>query len=54
MERLALMPVSQIERLLRVNTLSPIVLTKHVARSMMTDGSGRLVNIGFRHRLYQL
>jgi len=39
------MPTSQIEQLVRVNTLSPIVLTKHVVRSMMADGGGRIVNI---------
>ena len=42
---LALMPNSQIERLIRVNTLSPIVLTKYVVRHMMADGGGRVVNI---------
>jgi 3-oxoacyl-[acyl-carrier protein] reductase len=42
---LALMPTSQIEQLLRVNTLAPILLTKHVVRSMMADGEGRIVNI---------
>jgi 3-oxoacyl-[acyl-carrier protein] reductase len=42
---LALMPTSQIEQLVRLNTLSPIVLTKHVVRSMMADGGGRIVNI---------
>src|SRR2546430_11061305 len=30
---LALMPTAQIEQLVRVNTLSPIVLTKYVVRS---------------------
>jgi 3-oxoacyl-[acyl-carrier protein] reductase len=34
-----------IERLVRLNTLSPIVLTKYVARSMMTARSGRIVNL---------
>jgi len=34
-----------IERLIRLNTISPIVLTKYVARSMMTEHSGRIVNI---------
>jgi len=29
----------------RMNTVSPIVLTKHVVRSMMADGGGRIVNI---------
>jgi 3-oxoacyl-[acyl-carrier protein] reductase len=43
---LTLLPDSQIEQLLRVNTISPIVLTKYVVRSMMTDGDGgRIVNI---------
>lgn len=42
---LAIMPTSQIEELLRVNTLSPIVLTKYVVRSMMADGGGRIVNL---------
>src|SRR5271170_6032263 len=42
---LALMPNSQIEQVVRLNTLSPIVLTKYVARSMMADGGGRIVNI---------
>jgi 3-oxoacyl-[acyl-carrier protein] reductase len=42
---LAMMPTSQIEQLLRVNTLSPIVLTKFVVRSMMADGGGRIVNL---------
>src|SRR5215469_14176874 len=31
---LALMPTSQIEQLVRVNTISPMVLTKYVVRSM--------------------
>jgi 3-oxoacyl-[acyl-carrier protein] reductase len=42
---LALMPVSQIEQLVRMNTISPIVLTKYVVRSMMADGGGRIVNL---------
>ncbi len=36
---------SLIEQLVRVNTLSPIILTKYVVRSMMADGGGRVVNI---------
>jgi len=43
---LALMPNAQIEQLIRLNTLSPIVLTKYVARSMIADGGGRIVNVG--------
>src|SRR2546428_10610535 len=39
---LALMHNSQIEQLVRVNTLSPIVLTKYVVRSIMADGGGRI------------
>jgi 3-oxoacyl-[acyl-carrier protein] reductase len=42
---LAMMHNSQIDELVRVNTLSPIVLTKYVVRSMMSDGSGRIVNV---------
>lgn len=42
---LALMPTAQIEQLVRVNTISPIVLTKYVVRSMLSEGNGRIVNI---------
>jgi 3-oxoacyl-[acyl-carrier protein] reductase len=42
---LAMMPDSQIEQLVRLNTISPIVLTKYVVRFMMADGGGRIVNI---------
>lgn len=42
---LSLMPNSKIEQLVRVNTLSPIVLTKYVVRAMMADGGGRIVNV---------
>jgi 3-oxoacyl-[acyl-carrier protein] reductase len=42
---LALTPDSQIAQLIRLNTLSPIVLTKYLVRSMMADGGGRIVNI---------
>ena len=42
---LATMHNSEIERMIRVNTLSPIVLTKYVVRHMMADGVGRIVNI---------
>ena len=42
---LSLMPTSQIEQLVRVNTVSPMVLTKYVVRSMMADGGGRIVNL---------
>jgi 3-oxoacyl-[acyl-carrier protein] reductase len=42
---LALMHNSKIERLIRVNTLAPIILTKYVVRSMMADSGGRIVNV---------
>ena len=42
---LATMHNSQIEELIRVNTLSPIVLSKYVVRSMMSERSGRIVNV---------
>jgi 3-oxoacyl-[acyl-carrier protein] reductase len=42
---LAIMSDAQIERTIRLNTISPIVLTKYVARSMMAGGNGRIVNI---------
>jgi 3-oxoacyl-[acyl-carrier protein] reductase len=36
---------NEIERLIRLNTVSPLVLTKYVARMMMTERTGRIVNI---------
>ena len=42
---LAMTSTSQIEQVVRLNTTSPMVLTKHVVRSMMADGGGRIVNI---------
>jgi 3-oxoacyl-[acyl-carrier protein] reductase len=42
---LSLMHTARIERLVRLNTLSPIVLTKYVVRAMMADGGGRIVNV---------
>jgi 3-oxoacyl-[acyl-carrier protein] reductase len=42
---LALMPNTQIEQVIRLNTLSPIVLTKYVVRHMMAHGGGRVVNV---------
>jgi 3-oxoacyl-[acyl-carrier protein] reductase len=35
----------QIERLVRVNCLSPIILTKYLVRGMMAQGRGRVVNL---------
>lgn len=34
-----------IQRLIQLNTVSPILLTKYVVRSMMTQREGRIVNI---------
>jgi 3-oxoacyl-[acyl-carrier protein] reductase len=42
---LALTSTQQIEQVVRLNTTSPMVLTKHVVRAMMADGGGRIVNI---------
>ena len=42
---LPLMHNSQIEELVRINTLSPIVLTKYVVRAMMSERGGRIVNV---------
>jgi 3-oxoacyl-[acyl-carrier protein] reductase len=42
---LATMHNTEIEALLRVNVLSPMVLTKYVVRHMMADGAGRIVNM---------
>jgi 3-oxoacyl-[acyl-carrier protein] reductase len=42
---LSLMHTSRIERLVRLNTLSPMVLTKYAVRTMMADGGGRIVNV---------
>ena len=36
---------SEIERIVRLNTLSPMLLSKYVARSMMALGRGRIVNM---------
>ena len=36
---------ADIEKLVRLNTLSPIILTKYTARAMMTGGEGRIINI---------
>jgi 3-oxoacyl-[acyl-carrier protein] reductase len=42
---LAMMHNSKIGELVHINTLSPIVLTKYVVRSMMSEGAGRIVNV---------
>jgi 3-oxoacyl-[acyl-carrier protein] reductase len=42
---LGLMQDEQIDSLVRLNTVSPIVLTKYVLRSMMTERAGRIINM---------
>jgi 3-oxoacyl-[acyl-carrier protein] reductase len=42
---LANMPNGDIERLVRLNVVSPMTLTKYLVRSMMTGQGGRIVNI---------
>ena len=42
---LATMHNSEIEALLRLNVLSPVILTKYVVRHMMADGAGRVINM---------
>jgi 3-oxoacyl-[acyl-carrier protein] reductase len=43
---LALTSATQIERVVRLNMISPILLSKYVLRSMMADGvGGRIVNL---------
>jgi 3-oxoacyl-[acyl-carrier protein] reductase len=42
---LALMHHTKIDEMVRLNTLSPMVLTKYATRGMMADGRGRIVNV---------
>jgi 3-oxoacyl-[acyl-carrier protein] reductase len=42
---LATMPDAQIQQLIGLNTVSPIMLTKYVVRSMMAGGGSRIVNV---------
>ena len=42
---LSTMRDAEIQRLIQLNTVSPIVLSKYVLRSMMTQREGRIVNI---------
>jgi 3-oxoacyl-[acyl-carrier protein] reductase len=42
---LATMHNSDIEGLVRLNTLSPIIVSKYVIRSMITERCGRIVNV---------
>ena len=42
---LSMMRDPDVEALVRLNTLSPLLLTKYVVRSMMAEREGRIVNI---------
>ena len=42
---LATMHNTEIEALVRLNILSPVILTKYVVRHMMADGAGRVINM---------
>ena len=42
---LATMPDAQIEALIRLNTLSPILVSKYVVRGTMVEGRGRVINM---------
>jgi 3-oxoacyl-[acyl-carrier protein] reductase len=42
---LAMMRDEQLETLVRLNTLSPMVLSKYVVRSMMSERAGRIINM---------
>jgi len=42
---LATMHNSEIEALVRLNVISPVILTKYLVRQMMADGEGRIVNM---------
>jgi 3-oxoacyl-[acyl-carrier protein] reductase len=42
---LATMHNTEIEAVIRLNVLSPIILTKYVVRQMMADGAGRVINM---------
>ena len=42
---LAMMREDQVEALVRLNTVSPILLTKSVVRAMMSEKAGRIINM---------
>jgi len=42
---LTMMRDEQIEQLTRLNVVAPLVLSKYVLRSMMIEGSGRIINV---------
>lgn len=43
---LATMHESDISEVIKVNVEAPILLTKYISRSMLLNGSGRIVNVG--------
>jgi 3-oxoacyl-[acyl-carrier protein] reductase len=42
---LATMHNTESEALVRLNILSPVIITKYIVRQMMADGAGRIVNM---------
>lgn len=42
---LATMHDTEIEKMIRLNTLSPILMAKYASRSMLLEGEGRIINI---------
>jgi 3-oxoacyl-[acyl-carrier protein] reductase len=42
---LSMMRDEQIDAMVRLNTVSPIILTKYVVRSMMVERAGRIINM---------
>src|SRR5579864_1600966 len=42
---LANMPAREIEALVQLNTVSPMIMTKSAVRAMMIDGAGRIINM---------
>jgi 3-oxoacyl-[acyl-carrier protein] reductase len=42
---LANMRDAEIEELVRLNTVSPLILTKYIVRAMLAAGTGRIVNV---------
>jgi 3-oxoacyl-[acyl-carrier protein] reductase len=42
---LSMMPDEQVAALVHLNTVSPILMTKYVLRSMMVAGQGRIINM---------
>jgi 3-oxoacyl-[acyl-carrier protein] reductase len=42
---LSMMQDDAIERLVRLNTIAPILMSKYVVRSMMSERAGRIVNV---------